>query len=100
MGIYVIFVANVVLYTVSVCHVKLRRLFSPESTDGQTQRQKKKLHGFQSRRSFFLFTHHNERTRYIQLKKKLSKIEIPKKKYSVFRYLMLIKHFTFKDAMR
>lgn len=37
MGIYVIFMANVVLHTISIHHPKLRRLFSAESTNGQAQ---------------------------------------------------------------
>jgi len=34
MGIYAIFMANSFLYGVSIHHLKLRRLFSAESTDG------------------------------------------------------------------
>lgn len=46
MGINVIFMANVVFYTVFVHHFKLRRLLFAENTDGQTQTQKKELHRF------------------------------------------------------
>lgn len=74
MDIHVTFMESMVLHTVSVHGLELCRLFSAESTDEPTQVQKKKLHGFQYKRSFFLFVHHNERARcIIHLKKKLNK---------------------------